>query len=114
MCAALHLYEMSYLVIFRSLLPHPLRPTLFPYTTLFRSKGLPVAWVLPKEGYCGMFEQDMNVTAGSKVKDLGYAFINYWLSAPVQKKWAEKFYWTPANSQVSISPEVARLIPVTP
>ena len=77
-----------------------------PDWALMKAKGLPVAWVLPKEG--------MNVTAGSRVKDLGYAFINYWLSAPVQKKWAEKFYWTPANSQVSISPEVARLIPVTP
>jgi putative spermidine/putrescine transport system substrate-binding protein len=80
-----------------------------------RSKGLTtLAWVLPKEGYCGMFEQDMNVCAGSKVKDLGYAFINYWLSAPVQQKWAEKFYWTPANNQVKIPAEAAKLIPVTP
>jgi putative spermidine/putrescine transport system substrate-binding protein len=81
---------------------------------LAKSKGVSVAWVLPKEGYCGMFEQDMNVCAGSRVKELAYAFINYWLSAPVQKKWAEKFYWTPANRQVTISPEAARLIPVTP
>ena len=79
-----------------------------------KSKGLPVAWVLPKEGYCGMFEQDMNVSVGSKVKDLGYVFINYWLSAPVQKKWAEQFHWTPANSQVTIDPEAAKLIPVKP
>lgn len=85
-----------------------------PDWALMKAKGVPVAWVLPKEGYCGMFEQDMNVTAGSKVKDLAYAFINYWLSVPVQKKWAEKFYWTPANNQVSISPELAKLIPVTP
>jgi putative spermidine/putrescine transport system substrate-binding protein len=81
---------------------------------LAKSKGIPVAWVLPKEGYCGMFEQDMNVCVGSKVKELGYAFINYWLSAPVQKKWAEKFFWTPANSQVNINPDAAKLIPVTP
>ena len=85
-----------------------------PDWAFLKAKGLPVAWVLPKEGYCGMFEQDMNVTVGSKVKDLAFAFINYWLSAPIQKRWAEKFYWTPANSQVSISPEVAKLIPVTP
>ncbi len=85
-----------------------------PDWALMKAKGVPVAWVLPKEGYCGMFEQDMNVCVGSKVKDLGYAFINYWLSAPVQKKWAEKFYWTPANSQVTVSADLAKLIPVTP
>ncbi|HET8999969.1 MAG TPA: extracellular solute-binding protein [bacterium] len=85
-----------------------------PDWALMKAKGVPVAWVLPKEGYCGMFEQDMNVCVGSKVKELGYAFINYWLSAPVQKKWAEKFYWTPANSQVTVSADLAKLIPVTP
>lgn len=85
-----------------------------PDWALLKAKNIPVSWVLPKEGYCGMFEQDMNVCAGSKVKELGYAFINYWLSAPVQKKWAEKFYWTPANSQVKIGPDLAPLIPVTP
>ena len=61
-----------------------------------------------------MFEQDMNVCAGSKVKELGYAFINYWLSAAIQSKWAEKFYWMPANGQVKISADLAKLIPVTP
>ncbi len=85
-----------------------------PDWALLKAKGLPVAWVLPSEGYCGMFEQDMNVTSGSKVKELGFAFINYWLSDQVQKKWAEKFYWTPANAHVGISPAVKPLIPVTP
>ncbi len=85
-----------------------------PDWALLKAKGLPVEWVLPKEGYCGMFEQDMNVTAGSRVKDLAYAFVNYWLSPPIQQKWAEKFYWTPANSHVKISSDLAKLIPVTP
>lgn len=84
-----------------------------PDWALLKAKGIPVEWVLPKEGYCGMFEQDMNVTAGSRVKDLAYAFINYWLSPPIQQKWAEKFYWTPANSHVKIPRDLARLIPVT-
>ena len=81
---------------------------------IMKSKGIPVAWVHPKEGYCGMFEQDMNVSGGSKVRELGYAFVNYWLSAPVQKKWAEKLYWMPTNSQVKIGKEIALLMPVTP
>lgn len=84
-----------------------------PDWALLKAKGLPVEFVIPKEGIGGMFEQNMNVTAGSKVKDLGYAFINYWLSEPVQKKWAEKFYWTPANTKVQISADAAKLIPVT-
>ncbi len=84
-----------------------------PDWALLKAKGLPVEWVLPREGYCGMFEQDMNVTVGSKLKDLGYAFINYWLSPPIQQKWAEKFYWTPANSHVKIGSDLAKLIPVT-
>jgi len=84
-----------------------------PDWALLKAKGLPVEWVLPKEGYCGMFEQDMNVTVGSKAKDLGHAFINYWLSPPIQQKWAEKFYWTPANSHVKITSDLAKLIPVT-
>ncbi len=85
-----------------------------PDWALLKSKGLPVEWVLPTEGYCGMFEQDMNVTNGSKVKELGFAFINYWLSDQVQKKWAEKFFWTPANAHVAIDPAIRKLIPVTP
>lgn len=84
-----------------------------PDWALMKAKGVPVAWVLPKEGYCGMFEQDMNVTVGSRQKELGYAFINYWLSPPIQQKWAEKFYWTPANPHVKIPSSVAPLIPVT-
>jgi putative spermidine/putrescine transport system substrate-binding protein len=60
-----------------------------------------------------MFEQDMNVTAGSRVKDLGFAFINYWLSTPVQRKWAEKFFWTPANSHVTVSSSLRKYFPVT-
>lgn len=85
-----------------------------PDWAFLKAKGLPVEWVLPKEGYCGMFEQDMNVTDGSKVKDLAYAFINYWLSPPVQQKWTEKFYWTPANGHVTINSDLQKLIPVTP
>ena len=85
-----------------------------PDWSLLKAKGLPIGFVKPKEGWGGMFEQDMNVTKGSKVKDLGYAFINYWLSESVQRKWTEKFYWTPANKNVKISGDLAKLIPVTP
>ena len=84
-----------------------------PDWALLASKGQSLAWVQPTEGYCGMFEQDMNVTAGSRVKDLGFAFINYWLSTPVQRKWAEKFFWTPGNSHVTVSSSLRKYFPVT-
>lgn len=75
-------------------------------------KGVKVAYVVPSDGLF-TFEQDMNVTSGSKVKDLAFAFINYMLSTPVQTKWAENFYATPANVDVPITGELATLIPVT-
>jgi putative spermidine/putrescine transport system substrate-binding protein len=84
-----------------------------PDWALLKNKGLPVGFVKPKEGWGGMFEQDMNVTKGSKVKDLAFAFIDYWLSEPVQRKWAEHFWWTPANKNVKIGGQLAQLIPVT-
>lgn len=78
-----------------------------------KAKGGPVDFIEPKEGYCGMFEQDMNVCKGSKVKELGYAFINYWLSTSVQKKWADQFYYAPANTQVKVTGKLKTLVPVT-
>lgn len=75
-------------------------------------QGVPIAWVLPEEG-AFMFEQNMNVTAGSRVQDLAFAFINYMLSEEVQLKWAQQYYVTPANVNVEISGELAKLIPVT-
>lgn len=84
-----------------------------PDWALLKNKGLSMGFVKPREGWGGMFEQDMNVTKGSKVKELGFAFIDYWLSEPVQRKWAEKFWWTPANKNVKISGHLADLVPVT-
>ena len=60
-----------------------------------------------------MFEQNMNVTAGSQVEDLAFAFIDYMLSTEVQSKWAASYYVTPANMEVAVEGELAELIPVT-
>ncbi len=84
-----------------------------PTGALMKKQGIAVEFIIPKEGAMGMFEQNMNVTVGSKQKDLGFAFINYWLSEPVQRKWAESFYYTPANAKVEISGDLAKLVPVT-
>lgn len=83
-----------------------------PAAARLKKQGVPIEFVIPKEGLF-MFEQNMNVTMGSKNKELAYAFLNYMLSEPVQKKWAGAYYVTPANVNVSVDGELAELIPVT-
>lgn len=83
-----------------------------PAASRLKLQGLPVEFVVPEEGLF-MFEQNMNVTAGSKVEDLAFEFVNYMLSPETQAKWAEGYYVTPANTKVVLPPELEELIPVT-
>ena len=76
-----------------------------------KTKGAPVDFVIPSEGTF-MFEQDINITSGSTVKELAYKYVDYMLSAAVQEKWANKFYVSPANTKAAISPDAATKIPV--
>jgi putative spermidine/putrescine transport system substrate-binding protein len=76
-------------------------------------QGVPLGYTPTTEGFLGKFEQVMNVTSGSKVKDLAFAFINYWLGVEQQTIWAEKNHWAPANSKVQLTPEAAKAIPIT-
>jgi putative spermidine/putrescine transport system substrate-binding protein len=76
-------------------------------------QGINIGFVVPSDGFF-IFEQDMNVTAGSKVKDLAYAFINYMLSPEVQLEWVKGFYEVPANTKVQIPSDLDSLIPVRP
>ncbi|MEW6400070.1 MAG: ABC transporter substrate-binding protein [Bacillota bacterium] len=82
-----------------------------PAVARLRRQGLPIAWVVPAEGVF-MFEQDFNVTKGSKVKDLAYAWIDYNLRPDLQEKWMKKFFVTPANTKVVVPPELQADIPV--
>lgn len=83
-----------------------------PAAARLKKQGIALEFVIPTEGMF-MFEQNMNVTAGSDVQDLAFAFINYMLSTDVQAKWAGAYYVTPANMEVVIEGELADLIPVT-
>jgi putative spermidine/putrescine transport system substrate-binding protein len=83
-----------------------------PAAARLKLQGLPIEFVIPTEGLF-MFEQNMNVTAGSRVEDLAFEFINYMLDTDVQRTWAENYYVTPANVEVAIEGELAELIPVT-
>lgn len=70
---------------------------------------VPLAWATPSEGQTG----GMNVivlTKGSKNQDLALQFADYWLSTPVQTALAEAEVDSPANKDVTVSPEVANNI----
>lgn len=76
-----------------------------------KRQGIPVAWVPPIEGVF-MFEQDTNVPEFAQNKELAFRFVNYFLSQPVQEKWARAYFWTPANRKVKIPRELESDIPV--
>jgi len=82
-----------------------------PAASRLKNQGVPLEWVFPREGVF-MFEQDTNVTEFAQNKELAFKFVNYFLSRPVQEKWAARFWWTPANRAVKITGRLALEIPV--
>lgn len=55
----------------------------------------------PSEGVLAL-EQVLNVTPGSKVKDLAFSYINYMLKPDVQKLLAESVWYSPSNRKVKL------------
>ncbi|MFW5679507.1 MAG: ABC transporter substrate-binding protein [Pseudomonadota bacterium] len=70
---------------------------------IFRYDGQnqPIDFAAPEEGVLAL-EQVLNVTKGSQVKDLAYAYIDYMLRPDVQKKLAEAVWYSPANRNVTL------------
>ena len=62
----------------------------------------PLEYVSPSEGVMAL-EQELNVTPGSKVKELAFAYIDYLLRPDVQKLLAEAVWYSPANKKVKLS-----------
>ncbi len=62
----------------------------------------PVDFASPSEGVLAL-EQVLNVTPGSKVKELAFAYIDYMLRPDVQKLLAEAVWYSPANTKVKLS-----------
>jgi putative spermidine/putrescine transport system substrate-binding protein len=88
----------------------------------YDGQNLPIDFVTPGEGVLSL-EQVLAITPGSKAKELANAYVNYMLSAEVQKRLAETVWYSPANKKVKLdarydaklltTPEkVARLIQV--
>ncbi|HYP33612.1 MAG TPA: hypothetical protein VES00_17210, partial [Burkholderiaceae bacterium] len=59
-------------------------------------------------------EQVLNVTPGSKVKELAFGYIDYMLRPDVQKLLAEGVWYSPANKKVKLSEKYDAKLLTTP
>jgi putative spermidine/putrescine transport system substrate-binding protein len=69
----------------------------------YDGQNQPVDFAAPSEGVLAL-EQVLNVTPGSKVKELAFAYIDFMLRPDVQKKLAEAVWYSPANRTVKLDP----------
>ena len=70
----------------------------------YRSRGLPVDFTIPKEGSIFLLGA-VSVPVGAKNKPLAYKFIDWWLSAEVQRKWAVAYTVGSARGGLSFPTE---------
>ena len=70
----------------------------------YRGRGLPVDFVIPKEGSIFLLGA-LSVPIGAKNKPLAYKFIDWWLSADVQRKWAMAYTVGSARGGLSFPTE---------
>lgn len=69
----------------------------------YDGENQPIDFAVPAEGVLAL-EQVLNVTPGSKVKDLALAYIDFMLRPDVQKKLAEAVWYSPSNRKVKLDP----------
>ncbi|HEV8586374.1 MAG TPA: extracellular solute-binding protein [Methylomirabilota bacterium] len=70
-------------------------------------RGIPVDWVPPSEGV-PILDQVIQVTKGSKNKDLAWKLIDMYLSPEVQTAFATELFFSPTNKTVKLPPDVAK------
>lgn len=61
----------------------------------------PIDFAIPSEGVAAL-EQVLNVTPGSRVKELAFAYVDFMLRPDVQKKLAEAVWYSPSNRKVKL------------
>ena len=69
-------------------------------TNQLRKAGLPIQEEIPAEGTTGWIDHLM-ITQASDNKDLAYQFVNYMISAQVQKQLSDVTGYIPANPQAA-------------
>src|SRR5262249_49353757 len=67
----------------------------------YNAQTQPIVFAAPKEGVLAL-QQVLNVTPGSKVKELAFAYIDYMLRPQVQKELAEGVWYSPSNRKVKL------------
>jgi len=74
-----------------------------------KKSGLPIEWALPKEGGWAVINT-LNVTKGSKNKELAEQFINFMLDENTQKQIAETIFDGPVNVNTKLDPDLAETL----
>lgn len=67
----------------------------------YDGQNQPIDFASPSEGVLAL-EQVLNVTPGTKVKDLAFAYIDYMLRPDMQKLLAEGVWYSPSNKKVKL------------
>jgi len=67
----------------------------------YDGQNQPVDFAIPSEGVLAL-EQVLNVTPGSKVKELAFAYIDFMLRPDIQKQLAEGVWYSPSNKKVKL------------
>lgn len=74
-----------------------------------QKRGIPVDWVAPSEG-TPILDQVIQVTRGSKNKELAWKLIDAYLSPEVQLAFATELFFSPTNKTVKVPADVAKKI----
>jgi putative spermidine/putrescine transport system substrate-binding protein len=74
-----------------------------------QKRGIPVDWAAPSEGL-PILDQIVQVTKGSKNKELAWKLIDAYLSPEVQLAFATELFWSPTNRTVKVPPDVEKKI----
>jgi len=71
------------------------------------NRGIPVDWVAPSDGV-PILDQVIQVTRGSKSKDLAWKLVDMYLSPEVQTAFATELFFSPTNKTVKVPADVAK------
>lgn len=75
-----------------------------------QSKGVPIKFVVPKEGVIGQ-DIRMHIVAGTKNKALAEKFINFAMSKAVQEDLTKRLLTAPVNTKVQVPAEIDAKLP---
>ncbi len=67
----------------------------------YEGQNQPIDFAIPSEGVLAL-EQVLNVTPGSKVKELALAYVDFMLRPDIQKQLAEGVWYSPSNKKVKL------------